>query len=90
LAFAEHGPRDFGFSLGFLEGRADPPVPEGVAAAGDSVLKLCKKNGLKFLDNVLPGNVKKRIDKGVMIGAGSNQEAAEAGRIYTKRKMPWK
>ena len=89
LAFAEHGPRDFGFSLGFLEGRADPPVPEGVAKAGDVVLDLCKKNGLKFLDNVLPDNVKKRIDKGIMIGAGSNQQAAEVGRKYTKRKMPW-
>lgn len=90
LAFAEHGPRDFGFSLGFLEGRADPPVPEGVQAAGDSVLSLCKKYGLYFLDNVLPDNVKKRVDKGVMIGAGSNEQAAEVGRVYTKRKMPWR
>lgn len=90
LAFAEHGPRDFGFSLGFLEGRADPPVPEGVQAAGDSVLSLCKKYGLYFLDNVLPDNVKERVDKGVMIGAGSNEQAAEVGRVYTKRKMPWK
>jgi len=89
IAFAEHGPRDFGFSLGFLEGRADPPVPEGVAEAGDKVLELCKKNGLYFLDNVLPNNVKKRIDKGVMIGAGSVKEAAEVGREYTDRKMPW-
>lgn len=90
LAFAEHGPRDFGFSLGFLEGRADPPVPEGVSEAGDIVLDLCKKNGLNFLDNVLPDNVEKRVDKGVMIGAGSVKEAAEVGRIYTKREMPWK
>lgn len=89
LAFAEHGPRDFGFSLGYLEGRADPPVPEGVSAAGDSVLALCKKYGLYFLDNVLPDNVKDRVDKGVMIGAGSNKEAAEVGRRYNKRKMPW-
>ena len=89
LAFAEHGPRDFGFSLGYLEGRADPPVPEGVQQAGDKVLELCKKYGLKFLDNVLPDNVIKRVDKGVMIGAGSNQQAAEVGRKYTKRKMPW-
>lgn len=90
LAFAEHGPRDFGFSLGFLEGRADPPVPEGVQAAGDSVLALCNIYGLYFLDNVLPDNVKERVDKGVMIGAGSNEQAAEVGRVYTKRKMPWK
>jgi 4-hydroxy-2-oxoheptanedioate aldolase len=89
LAFAEHGPRDFGFSLGFPEGRADPPVPKGVEEAGDIVLNICKRRGLFFLDNVLPDNVKERLDKGVMIGAGSNQQAAEVGRQYTKRKMPW-
>ncbi|MCB0729548.1 MAG: fumarylacetoacetate hydrolase family protein [Ignavibacteriae bacterium] len=89
LAFAEHGPRDFGFSLGFLEGRADPPVPKGVENAGKEVLELCKKNGLYFLDNVLPDNVKSRIDEGVKIGAGSNEQAAMVGRLYTKRIMPW-
>jgi len=80
----------FGFSLGFLEDRADPPVPEGVSKAGDIVLELCKKNELQFLDNVLPDNVKKRVDKGVVIGAGSNKEDAEVGRIYKNTKMPWK
>jgi 4-hydroxy-2-oxoheptanedioate aldolase len=89
LAFAEHGPRDMGFSYGHLEGRADPPVPPEVDAAGDRVLAACKKNNIAFLDNVLPDNVKKRIDKGVLIGAGSNRAAAEEGRRYTKRKMPW-
>ncbi|MDW7679119.1 MAG: aldolase/citrate lyase family protein [bacterium] len=89
ITFAEHGPRDMGLSYGYLEGRADPPVPKEVEAAGERVLKLCKENGIFFLDNVLPDNVKQRIDKGVMIGAGSNQEAAEVGRKYTNRKMPW-
>lgn len=89
LAFAEHGPRDMGFSFGHLEGRADPPMPPEVDAAGQKVLKLCKENGLFFLDNVLPDNVRRKIDWGVMIGAGSNKEAAIEGRKYTKRKMPW-
>jgi 4-hydroxy-2-oxoheptanedioate aldolase len=89
LAFAEHGPRDLGFSYGYLEGRADPPVPQEVNAAGQKVLDLCNKNGLYFLDNVLPNNVREKIDWGVMIGAGSNKEAALEGREYTKRKMPW-
>ena len=90
LCFAEHGPRDYGFYLGYTEGRADPPVPAEVQAAGDSVLALCKKNGLFFLDNVLPDNVIKRIKEGVMIGAGRREDAAEIGREFTKRKMPWK
>ncbi len=90
ICFAEHGPRDFGFYLGSLEGRADPPVPEGVQAAVDKVLELCKKYNVFFLDNVLPDNVKKRLDKGVMIGAGRREDAAEIGRQHTKRVMPWK
>lgn len=89
ICFAEHGPRDMGLSYGYLEGRADPPVPPEVQAAGDKVLALCKKYGLFFLDNVLPENVIRQIQRGVMIGAGRRQDAAEVGRKYTKRKMPW-
>lgn len=89
LAFAEHGPRDMGLSYGYLEGRADPPVPEEVNAAGRRVLAVCEANGLFFLDNVLPDNVVGRINAGVMIGAGRRQDSAEVGRKYTKRKMPW-
>ena len=89
LAFGEHGPRDMGLSYGHLEGRADPPVPDEVNAAGDRVLAACNKYGLAFLDNVLADNVVKQIDRGVRIGAGSQQSAAEAGRKYTQRKMPW-
>jgi hypothetical protein len=38
---------------------------------------------------VLPENVEKRLDEGVMIGAGRRQDSAEKGRRYTKRTMPW-
>jgi 4-hydroxy-2-oxoheptanedioate aldolase len=89
IAFAEHGPRDMGFSYGYLEGRADPPVPPEVDAAGERVSAICKANGIFFLDNVLPDNVVNKINLGVMIGAGSNQEAANVGRKHTERKMPW-
>jgi 4-hydroxy-2-oxoheptanedioate aldolase len=89
ICFAEHGPRDMGLMYGHLEGRADPPVPPEVAAAGEKVLAECKKNHLYFLDNVLPDNVIEKIKHGIMIGAGSNEKAAEIGREYTKRKMPW-
>ena len=89
IAFAEHGPRDMGLSYGYLEGRADPPIPPEVVAAGNRVLSLCKKYHLFFLDNVLPDNVVSQIKKGVMIGAGRRQDAAEVGRKYTGRKMPW-
>lgn len=89
ISFAEHGPRDLGLSYGYLEGRADPPVPEEVNAAGDYVLELCQENGLFFLDNVLPDNVAGQLDRGVMVGAGRRKDSAEVGREHTKRQMPW-
>ncbi len=89
LAFAEHGPRDLGLSYGYLEGRADPPLPPEVVAAGDMVLELTKERGMFFLDNVLPGNVARQIDRGVMIGAGRREDSAEVGREYSGRRMPW-
>lgn len=90
IAFAEHGPRDMGLAYGSLEGRADPPVPPEVDAAGERVLAATRAAGISFLDNVLPDNVEVRIDKGVMIGAGRVEEAAEVGRRYTGRTMPWR
>jgi 4-hydroxy-2-oxoheptanedioate aldolase len=89
IAFAEHGPRDMGLSYGSLEGRADPPVPPEVDAAGEIVLNVCKKYKIAFLDNVLPESVEKKIEWGVLIGAGRRQDSAEKGRKYTKRQMPW-
>ena len=89
LAFAEHGPRDLGLSYGYLEGRADPPLPPEVVAAGDMVLELTKERGMFFLDNVLPGNVAGQLDRGVMIGAGRREDSAEVGREYSGRTMPW-
>jgi 4-hydroxy-2-oxoheptanedioate aldolase len=89
IAFAEHGPRDMGLSYGYLDGRADPPVPKEVEEAGKKVLALCKKYHVAFLDNVLPENVEQRIREGVRIGAGRRQDSAEKGRRYTKRPMPW-
>lgn len=89
IAFAEHGPRDMGLSYGYLDGRADPPVPAEVDAAGRKVLALCRRFNVAFLDNVLPENVEQRLDAGVRIGAGRRQDAAEKGRKHTKRAMPW-
>ena len=88
LAFAEHGPRDLGFSYGYREGRADPPLPPEVVAAGDMVLELTKERGF-FLDNVLPENVPGQLDRGVMIGAGRQEDSAEVGRESSGRTMPW-
>jgi hypothetical protein len=42
------------------------------------------------LNTVHPEDVTERIQEGVMMGAGPRgQAAAEVGRAYTKRTMPW-
>jgi hypothetical protein len=59
-------------------------------AARSRVLSACRAKGIAFLNTVHPEDVVARIQEGVMIGAGPNgQAAAEVGRIYTKRAIPW-
>ena len=89
LAFVESGPRDMGLSYGYLEGRADPPLPAEVVAANEKVLAAANAAGVAFLNNVLPDNVIAGIDGGIDIAAGGSQEAAEIGRKHTGREMPW-
>jgi len=89
IGFLESGPRDMGLSYGYLEGRADPPLPEEVIAASQRVLDAARENDIPFLDNVLPDNVIKRLEWGVSIAAGGNEEAARIGREHTDREMPW-
>jgi hypothetical protein len=56
--------------------------------ARERVFSACKAAKLPFLNGVTPDTVERMIDEGVMIGSG-NQEAAEKGRRYSKRSMPW-
>jgi hypothetical protein len=52
------------------------------------VLAACKKSKIAFLNTVRPNDVEEMIKEGVMIGSGQ-QAAAERGRKFTKREMPW-
>ncbi|HUX89000.1 MAG TPA: aldolase/citrate lyase family protein [Chloroflexota bacterium] len=90
IAFAEWGPGDMGMSLGFPDNH-DEPYPPEMQAARSRVLAACKLNNVAFLNSVRPDNVAQMIDEGVRVGASgrAGQEAAEAGRKYTKRTMPW-
>jgi len=89
IAFVDWGPRDMGFSFGFREGRADPPLPQVLENARQRVYAACKVANVAILDNVLPDNVEQRLAEGVVICAGGVKEAAEKGRRHTKREMPW-
>jgi 4-hydroxy-2-oxoheptanedioate aldolase len=89
VAFVDWGPRDMRLSYGFLDGGADPPHPKPLDEIQQRVYDACKAAKVHILDNVLPSNVEERIRAGVMIAAGGIKEAAEKGRRYTKREMPW-
>ncbi len=86
IAFAEWGPGDMSLSLGV--GTHDPPYPPSMKAAQERVLAACKANGLAFLNTVREHDVVQLLQKGVMIGS-ADEAAARAGRLHTKRKMPW-
>jgi 4-hydroxy-2-oxoheptanedioate aldolase len=89
VSFAEWGPGDNGMSLGYPN-RHDPPYPEDMRAVRERVMAACKAAQLFFLELVTPDNVIEQIQQGVMIGAGKQASlAAEIGRQYTRRAMPW-
>jgi 4-hydroxy-2-oxoheptanedioate aldolase len=88
IGFAEWGPGDMALSLG-VRGPGDAAVRDPrMVAARARVLAACKANRIFFLNAVSPGDVIDMIKEGVMVGA-ANQEAADVGRKYTKRQMPW-
>jgi 4-hydroxy-2-oxoheptanedioate aldolase len=87
LAFAEWGPGDMGMSFGHKDAH-DPPYPPDMAAARARVKAACDRSGLAFLEMLRSENVVAQIDAGVRIGAAT-PEAAEIGRRYTRRTLPW-
>jgi len=86
IAFAEWGPGDMALSLGVLGANAerDPRMQ----AARARVFAATKANKIFFLNSMNPMNVVDMIKEGVMVGP-ANQQAAEIGRKFTNRQMPW-
>ena len=86
IGFAEWGPGDMALSLG-VRGPGAERDPRMVAARA-KVFAACKANHIFFLNSMNQNNVIDMIKEGVMLGP-SNEQAAEMGRKYTKRQMPW-
>jgi hypothetical protein len=63
-------------------------LPPQMQAARARVLAATKTSKIFCLNSVTADNVVDMIKEGVMIGPAS-QEAAEIGRKFTKRTMPW-
>ncbi|MBN8734514.1 MAG: hypothetical protein J0L64_28530 [Acidobacteria bacterium] len=89
IGFAEWGPGDMGLSLAKPDGHVpNSELDPEMKAARSRVLAACKASKIAFLNTVRPNDVEEMIKEGVMIGSGG-QEAAEKGRKFTKRTMPW-
>src|SRR6267143_1103225 len=86
VAFAEWGPGDMALSLGIRGPRADENP--AMKAARAKVFAATKANKVFFLNSMNPNNVVDMIKEGVMVGP-ANQQAAEIGRKFTNRLMPW-
>lgn len=87
IAFAEWGPGDMAFSLGVKSGPGQQNAP-AMQAARAKVFAATKAAKIFFLNSMNADNVVDMIKEGVMVGPAS-QQAAEIGRKYTKRTMPW-
>jgi 4-hydroxy-2-oxoheptanedioate aldolase len=87
IAFAEWGPGDMALSLG-IRGGGSPELAPGMQQARRKIFAACKANKIFFLNSMNPRNVVDMLKEGVMIGPAS-QEAAEIGRKFTQREMPW-
>jgi 4-hydroxy-2-oxoheptanedioate aldolase len=86
IAFAEWGPGDMALSLG-VAGRGADQNPQ-MRTNRNRVFAATKAHKIFFLESMSPENVIAEIKEGVMVGPAS-EKAAEIGRQYTKRQMPW-
>jgi 4-hydroxy-2-oxoheptanedioate aldolase len=88
IGFAEWGPGDMALSLGIRGSGSVAEQDPKMVAARARVFAACKANKIFFLNSMNSGNVIEMIKEGVMVGPAS-QQAAEIGRKYTSRQMPW-
>ena len=88
IAFAEWGPGDMALSLGVRGTGNVAETDPRMLAARAKVFAACKANHIFFLNSMNPSNVIAMIKEGVMIGPAS-PEAADIGRKFTKRQMPY-
>jgi 2-keto-3-deoxy-L-rhamnonate aldolase RhmA len=87
IGFAEMGPGDLGLSLGYTTVPREP-YPAAMQASRTRILAACRKHGVAFLEGCTPDNIRARIDEGVRVIAGHNEETAKAGRAHQRRTMP--
>ncbi|MGH7109381.1 MAG: aldolase/citrate lyase family protein [Stellaceae bacterium] len=87
LGFAELGPGDLGLALGY---RRVPrhPYPPAMQRARERVFAACRDNRLPFLETCSPETITARLDEGVRVIAGHQEETARIGRAHQRRALP--
>jgi hypothetical protein len=70
------------------QARGRREYPQALLEARARVFKATKAAKIFFLNAVSENDVEQMIKEGVMVCA-ANQAAAEKGRRFTKRQMPW-
>jgi hypothetical protein len=75
-------------SLGVRGGAGAAETAPEMRQARAIVFAACKAHHIYFLNSMNPRNVVEMLKEGVMVGPAS-QEAAEIGRKFTKRELPW-
>src|SRR6202041_543491 len=86
LGFVEMGPGDLSLSLGSVKVMRDP-YPPVMQAARDKVFAACRRNRIAFLEGCTPATIVERLDEGVRVIAGHNEEMARIGRGHQRREM---
>jgi len=86
IGFAEMGPGDLSMSLGYKV--CAKPLPPEMEEVRERVKRACKAHGIAFLSICTADDIEERIDEGVRVVAGGQEEIARKGRAYTKRTMP--
>jgi 4-hydroxy-2-oxoheptanedioate aldolase len=88
LGFAEMGPGDLGLSLLGLTTVPRAPYPPALAEARARIFAACRANGVAFLEACTPETVTARLDEGVRVIAGGQEETARIGRAHQGRATP--
>jgi 4-hydroxy-2-oxoheptanedioate aldolase len=87
LGFAELGPGDLGLSLGYRQVPLEP-YPSEMREARARIFAACRKHRVPFLETCSPQNIVAKLDEGVRVIAGHNEETARIGRAHQRRTMP--
>ena len=86
LGFAEMGPGDLSMSLGYP--RQPDPWPEIMWETHHRVKAACHENGVAFLDGATTETIADKIEGGVRVISGRDEETASLGRKHSGRTLP--